>query len=145
MLTLSEQLRRARQPHEEDRGPARCRRGQEPRPARRPADGGAGEPRPGRHRGTREPTSPAWAARSGTPWQTLRSSVDDRFDELSRDTERRRAKAGVRKAERAARRAEEDAAPRVGVALFVLDRAEYAVIEAALARANADEAAASAV
>lgn len=74
-------------------------------------------------------------------WRTLRSSVDDHFTQLVQDTERRRTKTTAKKVERHALRAEAEAAAAVGLAVHVLDRAEYAALEAAIARSDADAAA----
>jgi CHASE3 domain sensor protein len=82
--------------------------------------------------------------RARKPWQTLASSVDQRFSDLEQEAEKRRAKHGAKKAGRTAERAEKEAAAAVGLVLLVLDQAEAAAVDAALARADADDAAATA-
>jgi len=75
------------------------------------------------------------------PWRTLRSSVDDHFTHLVEDTERRRTRTTAKKVERHALRAEAEASAAVTLAVHVLDRAEYAAVDAAIARSDADAAA----
>lgn len=75
------------------------------------------------------------------PWRTLQSSVGDHFTHLVRGTERRRTRTAARKVERHALRAEAEASAAVSLAMHVLDRAECAAVEAAIARSDAEAAA----
>lgn len=77
------------------------------------------------------------AGREG--WNALRSSLDQRFAELRAAAEKHRAEHDIHKAERRADLLEEDAADAIDLALYVLDQAEYAIVAAVIARADADE------
>jgi hypothetical protein len=72
-------------------------------------------------------------------WQDLRGALDARFAAIRGNVEERRFERDLRRAEHRADVAEQDAADAVDFALYVLDQAEYAVVEAVLARADADE------
>jgi hypothetical protein len=72
-------------------------------------------------------------------WSGVRSSVESRLSAMHEAVEQRRAERDVARAQHRADRAEQDAADAIDLALFMLDEAEYAVIDAALARADADE------
>lgn len=76
-------------------------------------------------------------------WDDVRSSVDQRFAEMRETAKERHNERDIRKAEHHADVAEQDAADAVDLALFVLDEAEYAVIDAVIARADADDLAVS--
>jgi hypothetical protein len=72
-------------------------------------------------------------------WSNTRLSVDERFATLRAKADDRRAERDIKKAEHRADEAEQDAADTVSWALYVLDQAECAVIDAAIARAHADD------
>ncbi|CAM5551926.1 MULTISPECIES: hypothetical protein [Streptomyces] len=72
-------------------------------------------------------------------WNALHASVDQWFTELRADADKHRAERDVRKAQRRADMLEEDAVNTINLALYVLDQAEYAVIDAVVARADADD------
>jgi hypothetical protein len=72
-------------------------------------------------------------------WSDTRSSVDARFTAMHAEADLRRTEKDVKKAERHAEQAEQDAADAIDWALFVLDQAEYAAIDAVMARAEADD------
>jgi hypothetical protein len=76
-------------------------------------------------------------------WNDARQSIDTRVGELRTERENHRAAHDLKKAERRADDAEDDAAYAVDFALQMLDEAEYAVTEAMLARIDADDLAAS--
>jgi len=71
--------------------------------------------------------------------QELRSAVDGHFATVRTKAAEHRAEHDRRSAERYADHAEKDAATAVDFALYALDQADYAIIEAAIARADADE------
>jgi hypothetical protein len=72
-------------------------------------------------------------------WSETRLSVDERFTALRAKADERRAERDIKKAEHHADQAEQDAADALDWAFYVLDQAEWAVIDAALARADADD------
>src|SRR2546421_8103769 len=72
-------------------------------------------------------------------WGETRSSIQHWFTTIQAAADERRAERGIKKAERHADIAEQDAADAIDLALYVLEQAEYAVVDAALARADADE------
>jgi hypothetical protein len=72
-------------------------------------------------------------------WTDARSSMDQRFAEMRAAADERRTERDVKQAERHADAAAEDAAEAIDVALYFLDQAEYAAIDAVLARADADD------
>jgi hypothetical protein len=72
-------------------------------------------------------------------WTETRSSMDQRFAEMRAAADDRRAERDVKKAERHADLAEDDAADAIDAALYFFDQAEYAVIDAVIARADADD------
>jgi len=74
-----------------------------------------------------------------TPWKHARNAVEHTFATVRDHADERRAHRTLAKAERHADHAEQDAAGAAALAVFVLDRTEYAVAEAVLARADADE------
>jgi hypothetical protein len=76
-------------------------------------------------------------ARSG--WADLKNRIDERLAEARTKIEERKAERDVNRAERRAQAAEDDAADAIAIAVYVLDQAEYAVVDAALARAAADD------
>ncbi|HZC51992.1 MAG TPA: hypothetical protein VE441_05800 [Mycobacterium sp.] len=78
-------------------------------------------------------------------WNETRESIDARVATLRAERDDHKAAHEVKKAERRADDAEEDAAYAVDFALAMLDEAEYAVADAVLARLDADELAASEV
>jgi hypothetical protein len=72
-------------------------------------------------------------------WSEARQSIDARVAGLRAERDDRHAAHDLKKADRRADDAEEDAAYAVDLALQMLDEAEYAVAEAVLARLDADE------
>jgi hypothetical protein len=72
-------------------------------------------------------------------WDGTRSAVDEQFDSLHARLDERRAERDVKRAEDRADEAEEDAAYAVQFAISTLDQAEYAIADAVLARADADD------
>jgi vacuolar-type H+-ATPase subunit I/STV1 len=75
-------------------------------------------------------------------WDGTRSAVDEQFDTLHARLDERRADRDAKRAEDRADEAEEDAAYAVQFAISTLDQAEYAIADAVLARADADDLAA---
>ncbi len=76
-------------------------------------------------------------------WDDTRSSVDGQFATLRARLDQRRAEHDVMQAQRRADDAEQDAVYAVEFAISILDQAEYAVADAIIARADADDAAAA--
>jgi len=74
------------------------------------------------------------AARSD--WDAARSSVSQWFAGRRASADERKAERTVHKAERRADAAEQDAVDAVDLAEYVLDQAELAIVDAALARAE---------
>jgi hypothetical protein len=72
-------------------------------------------------------------------WNDIRSSVDAQFATMRAEADERRTEKGIKKAERHAEQAEQDAADAIDWALYFLDQAEYSAIDAVLARADADD------
>jgi hypothetical protein len=72
-------------------------------------------------------------------WGDTRSAIDDRFASLRADREEHRAEHDLNKAERQADDAEEDAVYAIEFAISMLDQAEYAIADAVIARADADD------
>jgi hypothetical protein len=67
-------------------------------------------------------------------WSDARSSVEKRFTSIRANADARRAEKGVKRAEHHAEAAELDAVAAVDFALYVLDQAEYAVIDISASR-----------
>jgi hypothetical protein len=72
-------------------------------------------------------------------WSDTRSSPDDQFDMIRDHPDKRHNDKGVKKAKHHADVAEQHAADAISLVFYILDRAEYAIVDAALARADADE------
>jgi hypothetical protein len=72
-------------------------------------------------------------------WDDTRSAVDERFAAQRAKRDEHRAERDLKKAENRADDAELDAATAIDFALAVLDQAEYAVVDAVIARADADD------
>jgi hypothetical protein len=72
-------------------------------------------------------------------WNDIRSSVDAQFATMRAEADERRTEKGIKKAERHAEQAEQDAADAIDWALYFLDQAEYSAIDAVIARADADD------
>ena len=79
------------------------------------------------------------AAAGRTWWNETKTSMKRPFDELRGRVDKRQAEHEVHRALRAADAAEEDAAAAIDVATYFLNVAEYAVIDAVLARMSADD------
>ena len=81
------------------------------------------------------------SAEFSTRWKQMQESVADGFESLRETVEARRADhAVVARAERTAENAESDAEAAITFAVFALQQAEYYVLAAAVARADADAA-----
>ena len=76
-------------------------------------------------------------------WVDAQKSWDERIDAVRGDIERKKASHDVGKARRRAERAEEDALLAIDAANWSIDEAEYAVLDAVLARMDADDVAAA--
>ncbi len=74
--------------------------------------------------------------RSG--WADIKRRIDEHLTDARTKFQERKVEWDVNKAERRAKDAEDDAADAIAFAVYVLDQAEYAVVDAALARADAD-------
>src|SRR6185436_17724055 len=80
------------------------------------------------------------AAQAGrTWWNDTKTSMKRPLDEVRARVENRKSEHELHKALRAAEAAEQDAAAAIEVADYFLDVAEYAIIDAALARMAADD------
>ena len=77
-------------------------------------------------------------------WSETKASMKAPFDELRARVDKRQSEHEVHRAQRQAVSAEEDAAAAIELASYFLNVAEYAVIDAALARMTADDLAAAA-
>ena len=83
------------------------------------------------------------AAQAGrTWWNDTKTSMKRPLDEVRARVDRRQSEHELHRALRAANAAEEDAAAAIEVADYFLNVAEYAIIDAALARMAADDLAA---
>ena len=71
-------------------------------------------------------------------WASLRAHVQEQFEKIRAKLDEKRDDHDARTAERRAERAELNAADAVGFALYAIDEAEAAVLEAADARKIAD-------
>ena len=71
-------------------------------------------------------------------WADIRNRIDKQLAGARTKIEERKAERDLNRAERRAQAAEDDAADAIALAVYVLDQAEYAVVDAALARASAD-------
>lgn len=78
----------------------------------------------------------------GQRWRSVRDTIDRHFADRRSAAAERRAERDLDKAERRADAAEQDAADALNLALYVLEQAEWAVVDAALARADAHDLAA---
>jgi hypothetical protein len=83
------------------------------------------------------------AVRGRTWWQDVKASIARPFDELRTRHEQRRAELEVDRATRVADDAEQDAIAALNLAELSLNFAEYAVIDATLARMMAEDLAAA--
>lgn len=72
-------------------------------------------------------------------WNETKASIKRPFEELQTRIDKRQSEHEVHRAVRAAEDAEEDAAAAIELAAYFLNLAEYAVIDATLARMAADE------
>jgi len=80
------------------------------------------------------------AAQAGrTGWNDTKTSMRRPVDEVRARVENRKSEHELHRALRAAEAAEQDAAAAIEVADYFLDVAEYAIIDAALARMAADD------
>jgi hypothetical protein len=80
------------------------------------------------------------SAEISSRWKQMQTSVADGFESLRNQAEARRADRAVARAERTAENAEFDAEVAVTFAVYALQEAEYYVLAAAVARADADAA-----
>jgi hypothetical protein len=74
-------------------------------------------------------------------WEELRANVHAHLERIKTDFDARKQTLDVKRAERRAESAEQDAAATILVASFAIEQAEYAVLYATLARSEADAAA----
>ena len=72
-------------------------------------------------------------------WDETRTAVNDRFAKLRAKAEDHHAERDLKRAQHRADDAELDAAYAIDFALDILDQAEYAIADAVIARAEADE------
>ena len=72
-------------------------------------------------------------------WDDTRSAIDTRFANLREKRDEHREERDLKKAEKRADEAEDDAVYAVAFAISVLDQAEYAIADAVIARADADD------
>jgi hypothetical protein len=79
---------------------------------------------------------------ASTEWADARTSVRRRFETIRANADARRVETGAERAEHHAQAAELDAVDAIEFALYVMDQAQYAVVDAAIARADADDVAA---
>jgi hypothetical protein len=80
------------------------------------------------------------SAEISSRWKEMQTSVADGFESLREHAAARRADRAVARAERSAENAEFDAEAAVTFAVFALQQAEYYVLAAAVARADAEAA-----
>jgi hypothetical protein len=78
------------------------------------------------------------SATISSKWHEMRSTIDGQFASMRAEVDERRAEWGLKRAEHRADLAEQDAADAVDLAIYILDQAEYAIVDAVLARADAD-------
>jgi gas vesicle protein len=85
--------------------------------------------------------------RAGTWWADTKHSIERQVTAMRADVKERTSELKAEhkrdRAERRAELAEEDAAAAIALAAYCLDAAEWAVVDAALARAEADDLAAA--
>ena len=74
-------------------------------------------------------------------WNELRSAVKAHNERVTSDLDARKQASNEKRAQRRAEWAEQDAAGAIDFALFAIERAEYAVLDAIIARDEADSAA----
>ena len=74
-----------------------------------------------------------------TWWSETRASIERQIAQMRADFEKWQAEMKQKNAERAAQDAEEDAVMAVTLAAYCLDAAEWAVVQAELARGEADQ------
>jgi hypothetical protein len=72
-------------------------------------------------------------------WQDVQRSWSEHIDKVREDMDQRKARHDVDRAEVRAENAEDDAAFAVNFAYAAIEEAEYAVLDASLARMQADE------
>ena len=72
-------------------------------------------------------------------WSTVKTSIEGRVDDMRADFAKWQAEIKEDRAERAAEDAEYDAVVAVNLAAYCLDAAEWAVVQAELARGEADQ------
>lgn len=82
------------------------------------------------------------AADFDSSWAGLQKSVSDSFDDLNRQIADKRAARSEKRADRRADAAEADAADAIDFAVYALQEAEYAILDAAYYRDEADKLAA---
>lgn len=79
------------------------------------------------------------AETAGTWWSDTKNSIQRQVNAMRADLEERKGEHKHDRAVRRADRAEEDAAAAIALAVYCLDAAEWAVVDAVLARAEADD------
>jgi hypothetical protein len=83
------------------------------------------------------------ATATGNWWADTKASIEGQVAAMRADVEKRTVERRKERAERLAEIAEEDAAAAIALATYCLNAAEWAVVDAALARAESDELAAA--
>ncbi|MCU1403604.1 MAG: hypothetical protein JWM70_1928 [Microbacteriaceae bacterium] len=81
----------------------------------------------------------AAADEDAADWADARKSVSDAFESLRSDSSARHARWSAKRAGRVADDAEADALDSIDFAIYAIQEAEYAVLDAAIARDEADE------
>jgi predicted ATP-binding protein involved in virulence len=76
---------------------------------------------------------------ASTKWSAVKNSVEGQVDEMRADFAKWQAEMKEDRAERAAENAEYDAVAAVNLAAYCLDAAEWAAVQAELARGEADQ------
>jgi hypothetical protein len=74
-------------------------------------------------------------------WNELRSAVKAHNERVTSDLDARKQASDEKRAQRRAEWAEQDATAAIGFAVFAIEQAEYAVLDAIIARDEADTAA----
>jgi len=87
----------------------------------------------------REETATEARVAVGSRWPDTKASIRRQLEAMRADVKKSQAELVEKDAERASRDADEDASAAVTLAGYCLDAAEWAVVRAELARADADE------
>jgi hypothetical protein len=71
-------------------------------------------------------------------WDDMRAAVNTHRERIKSDLDARKQASDVKRTQRRADWAEQDAAAAIGFAMFAIEQAEYAVLDAVMARDEAD-------